>query len=353
MRPSKKEEVALDNLTGGQIQEILDFLIYESIAPIVRRSNAFNGQLYYLLGIAAKNKKRKLSALPREEFINILCRSVLVKEEDRIDLLSKSKLERSFVCTFVVKFLKETEGYQELYQKYLIADHDKNRLDLKLRAVENSLGCSRMHLLSVIYTAKDYLDLAYQFRNSIVEQYVKLAYGCAKAYCNSKTSQYDVGDVAQNFLAAITKAVDKYDSSKGALTSYIKWWILNARSCSNPNHGHEYGVAYSIPHSKKKMLTKSRKTSKSEVNFSVSLDKVQGKEDEDVKLIDMLKGTSSVEEELEKKESATIYKYLIKRADIKGLARLSLDVDEYFSSKEKKQMRKTMQKQLNYTFNVN
>jgi hypothetical protein len=343
---TKEDPNILDNLTGGQIQEILDFLIYEAIGPIIRRSNIFNTQIYYLLGVAAKNKKRKLSALPREEFINVLCQSILVENEDRIGILSKSKIERSFIYNFVVKFLEETKGYQETYQKYLVANHDKDRLDLKLQAVERNLGCSRMHLLSVINVAQDYLELAYKFRNSIVEQYVKLAYGCAKAYCSDKTLQYDVGDVAQNFLAAITKAVDKYDSSKGALTSYIKWWILNARSCSNTVHGHEYGVAYSIPHSQKKMLT-SKKKGNNDINFSISLDSVgQKKDEEDVKLLDMLKGTSSVDEEIETKEDNTILKYLIKRADINGLARLSLDVDEYFSIKEKKQMKRVMRRQL-------
>ena len=134
----EKERDLTHNLTGGQIQEILDGLIYSSLAPLVTTSDVFDIQVVYLLGLTAKNKKRKLSALPREEFINNLCKTLIVEDrETKIKILTVSKIERGFVYNFVVKFLKETEDYMNLYQKYLYAvDTEKITTNLRLTAIE-------------------------------------------------------------------------------------------------------------------------------------------------------------------------------------------------------------------------
>lgn len=341
----KKEKDLTHNLTGGQIQDILDNLMYESLSPLVRTSDVFDIQVVYLLGLTAKNKKRKLSALPRAEFINNLCKCLMVDDRDKkIEILTISKIERGFVYNFIVNFLKETEDYVKLYQKYLFAqDMDKLTLELRMGVIEANVGNDRDRLFSTINVATDYLELTYQFKNSIVSNYIKLAYKQAKAFCSMKGPNFNFEDVYQNFLTAITKAVDKYDCSKGALTSYVNWWVLNAQNGANTDHGHEYGIAYSIPPLQRKQLAQG---SKGDMNFSVSLNQMVAPNGEDsTELKDYLVGDLGVDIELEQQQEMNVVRHLAKCADIGGLARLYLDLDEVFSTKELRLMKDTMRKQ--------
>lgn len=340
-----------NNLTGGQIQEVLDFLIYEALSPLVKTSDVFDVQIVYLLGLTARNRKRKLSAMPREEFMNALCHCLITDDRDKkMHILRNSKIERGFVYGFIVEFLKETLPYVDLYQKHMFArGHEKIQLDMRMKAIEQSVGSTRHKLFSVVNTARDYLELAYEFRNSIVSNYIRHAYKQAKSFVKAKAEKgvhIDFDDAFQNFQTAMTKAVDKYDSGKGALTSYINWWVLNAQSGSNTDHGHEYGIAYSIPQLQRKQMAQNNST---DVNFSVSLDKLVGSADDaegQTDLKDYIVGDVSPEVKLEKEQELDVIRYLAKCADTRGLARLYLDIDEVFSKKELRAMRRTTRAQL-------
>lgn len=346
-----KNKNLTDNLTGGQIQEVLDMLINQAVGPIIRCSSAFDLQIVHVLGATARNKKRKLSSLPREESIDLMCQFLSSEDADaKIQMASAMKLERSFFYNFVVRFLKEVDGYQKLYVKWLRAKSHKRKVNLsaQLAAIENNVSADRKTLWSSVCSAEDYLGLAYTFRNTIVLHYVRHAYKEAKAFVKVKGKNYDFNDVYQNFLAAVTKAVDKYDSSKGALTSYINWWLLNAKTTSNSLHGHEYGVAYSIPQLQKKAHAEKSSKAK-QVNFGISLDKLVGSGEDRKELVQYIEGDWSVEEELLSNEEVVTIRALAKSVDPKGIARLYLDLDEVFSMKEKRQMVTAMQSQLGIT----
>lgn len=337
-----------DNLTGGQIQEVLDTLISEAVSPIIRGSDAFDLQVVHLLSATSRNRKRKLSSLPRELSIDTMCQFLVSEDrEEKVRLIKAMRLERGFVYNFVVKFLSEANGYTALYQDWIATKSKRVRKTKRTRlaAMERSVGCSKDDLYQVMSTAKDYLDLAYRFRNTIVLNYLRHAHKQAKAFVNSKGPNFDFKDVIQNFLAAVTRAVDKYDASKGALTSYINWWLLNAQTTSNSAHGHEYGIAYTIPQQVKKSLTDKSKRAK-QINFGISLDKMVGSSEDKQELIHFIEGEGSIEQGMIDSEEADIIRSLIKHADPKGLARLYLDIDEVFSKKEKRRMLKTMKQQL-------
>jgi len=340
-----------DSLTGGQIQSMLDLLILESLAPIIRNSDVFDIQLVHLLSVTARNRKRRLSALPREELINELCQALAVNDRARkIEIISQAKIERGFLYKFVVNFLRQCSGYERLYYEYLTESSPKKResLHLRLRSTEKALGFSRDRLYSSIQASTDYLELMYEFRNVIVGNYIRFAYQQAKMYVSKKGSNFNFNDVYQNFLVIITKAIDKYDASKGPLTSYVKWWILNAQTANNSDHGHEYGIAYTLPQMQKKSMA-TNGVSDGQVNFSISLNKLVGKDGDETEFGSSLKGSEGVEHELERKQELDQIRYLVKKADIRGMARLSLEIDEFFSAKELNQMREVMRTQLGVT----
>lgn len=346
-------DIDASNLTGGQIQEALDFLIYKALEPLVRFSTVFDVQLAHLVGVASTNKKRKISALPREDFLTKLCNALVSTNVDRkLEYLTTAKIERSFILTFLTQFLEQTSDYVDLYTRYLSCSNHRDRqvLDRKLFVLERSTGFTREHLFPAINSCQHYVDLAYEFRNKIVVQYVKHAYKQAHAFCKLKGKNFDFQDVHQSLMAAITKALDKYDSNKGALTSYINWWVLNAQTYAGAGYGHEYGIAYSIPQLHKKNV---QGKDTAEVNFSVSLESVVSDSDADgVGLVDLLVGSPGVDAEFEEREELENLLYLIKAADIRGIARLYLDMDEFISDKEKVRMLRSMRKQLGYVPDV-
>lgn len=339
---------SLDNLTGGQTQEILDYLILKALQPIISNSEVFDIQVTYLLGLVTKNKKRKLSALPREEFISVLCLYLATTDPDKkIALLEMAKIERGFLYNFVVNILKKLDGYIPVYQQSLVCTKSADilRLDRKLDVMAKEVGIPKDCVYCVYIQSTDYLELAYKFRNSIVNNYIRYAYKQAKIFCASKTNHFDFQDVWHNFLAAITKAIDKYDCSKGALTSYIKWWILNVQTSASSDHGHEYGTAYSIPQLQRKGLA--LKNPKLSVNFGYSLETILSGENSKEILKDFITSDHGLDTYLEKNEEEEMTKYLIKKADLPGgLARLYLDIPEYFSKKERRKMTRITAEQL-------
>lgn len=333
--------MSVGNLTGGQVQTVLDHFIYEAIKPLIRYSDIFDVQLVYLLGYASTNKKRKLSAHDRLLFISQLCQAL--SEQDRqkkINIIAGAKIERGFVYNFVVNFLKSVESYPDLYITYLTTSDagEKFRAGKRLEVMERVSGISRDRMLSVINYAKDNLELAYEFRNKIVQQYIKQAYKTARNHVADKGDTFDFKDVSQNLLAAITKAVDKYDCGRGALTSYINFWILNALTYNSSSQ--EYGTAFTISAQQRRKLATGESHNG---NYAVSLDKTYGEDGSDLK--DMLAGDPGVDHELEKAQSLHLIQYLAKRADVRGLARLYLDIGEVFTKREVARMERQMKRE--------
>jgi len=315
------------NLTGDNIQTVLDNMLYRALFPIVCNTNVFDTQIQHVLARITINKKRKLVSIERDKAISLLSKALI--EENKLvkfNLIEQSKIERSIIHRFIGNVLMDIEQYYSLYIQNRIKPNKIH--EAKLKAFCRNFGAKSYDDLFVIRNqVNDFISEYYKYRNSIVDHYVKFSHKSSNNFRQTKNNNYDSNDVFQNFLSAVTKAIDKYDSSKGALTSYINYWILNAKTCNSSSS--EYGIAYTIPHSKKK----EKVTNKDNVNFSMSL------ESEEINTIDY---DNDVHTSTEKEEENKIVQFLIKRVDKKGCLRLTLDIDEYFSNAEYELMRKNL-----------
>ena len=47
------------DLTGGQVEELIDTLLYGALRPIVEHTDLFSPQLAFILSLIVSNKKRK------------------------------------------------------------------------------------------------------------------------------------------------------------------------------------------------------------------------------------------------------------------------------------------------------
>lgn len=306
------------NLTGDNIQTVLDNLLYRALYPIVCNTVIFDTQLQHVLARITINKKRKLVSIDRNVAISILCKALVERDCNvKFALIEQAKIERCIVHRFVSNILSEMEQYYPLYLQNI---RKPNKIqEAKLNAFAKMYGAKHYDNLFCIYLqVTDFIGEYYTYRNSVVDHYIKFSHKMSNNFRSSKNKNFDSDDMFQNFLSAVTKAIDKYDSSKGALTSYINYWILNAKTCNSSTS--EYGIAYIIPHSKKK----EKVTDKSVVNFSVSL---ESEEINDVEIDD-------VHDKTEEDEEHSIIQYLVKKVDKRGCLRLTMDIDEYFSKAE-------------------
>lgn len=325
------------NLTGEQIQQIMDMFLYKALEPIIINTSAFDAQAEYLLMLIAANGKRKLSSLDREVVVELL--AAYVAQTDRrkkYELIREARIERYFIHGFVKKFVTDNLEFVKSYNAYIEAPTASVRNYLNNRA--NIIGnCGRADFFNAVRVSNAYIKSFYDYRETIIGHYLKHSSKQAKAYVSQSHGNTDFRDLRQSILKAVITALDKYDSRKGALTSYINFWIFNAATGSTE---HEYGIAYTIPQTQKKKLFEKQSN---EVNFSVSLDALTKNEDDENNLaLHSTLGDNQLDEDIENMETSRIVQALAKCVDRRGVARLCLDIGEYFSPGEMRKMRDQM-----------
>lgn len=306
-----------DNLTGEQIQYIMDTLLYRAIRPIILHSDWFDAQVEYLLHMSSTNRKRKISTLDIA-VRPLLCKYLTLTDKTaKWECLKDARVERLFIHTFVAQVVKDHVTFMRMYRRYMVEPTPD--LKLWLNTVAESFGCNRYRLYCCISEAKAFLEAFYNYRNSVIDLYVKNASKKAKAHTMFH-SNVDFEDLRQSILRAYVTGLDKYDYRKGALTAYLAFWAKNATRSSES----EYGIAYTLPQQQKRKLVDDNPTGA--MNFSVSLDTSDG----DDALHDVLTTDEGVNDDIE------VVQRLLKNdlIDPYGIARLCLDVGEYYSKAE-------------------
>lgn len=326
------------NMTGEQIQQIMDMLLYKALEPLILYTNVFDAQVEYLLILIATNRKRKLSSLDRSVVVEKLAAYLSVSDRrQKYECIREARIERYFIHGFIKKFVDSNMWFLADYNAFLENPSKDQQIDLDTAATAIGM-CSRFKLYTTINLAQSYIARFYAYRNTIVGHYVKKSSKVAKAHVNSSKAQTDYKDLVQSVLKSIITALDKYDSRKGALTSYIATWSKNAVTTTKE---HEYGVAYTIPQTQRKKVAEGISH---DVNYGVSLDALYSDEDEDgaMALHSVLAPARPMDEDLEREETISIVQRLAKRVDPTGIARLSLDIGEYFTTLDHSIMQQQM-----------
>jgi hypothetical protein len=339
-----------DNLTGEQIQIILDLFLYKALEPVVLHSTVFDTQVSYLLNLTTGNRKRKISSIERETVIELLASYLVVADRrEKFEIVRSARIERSFIHTFLSRFQLHNSTFLERYKAYMVMTGTKEREIERecLDAMARQAGCAKREDLYRIMTLVDgYLRNFYSYRTVVVDHYIKKASKQAAQYIESNSSMhYDFKDVRQNILKSILIAIDKYDSDRGALTTYINWWSLNALTCGTDEH--EYGIAYTIPQTQRKKLATG---TSSEVNFSISLDSMANDDDENGErnLHNTVSTDEKIDHDIERSETDDVIRYLVKSVDHRGTARLILDIGEYFTADEIEKMDQQMRREFGH-----
>lgn len=336
--------IPVRKLAGGQLQELMDTLLYTALTPVVENTDLFDPQLSYVLSLLVTNKKRRPCAADPEEAIHYLIQALHASRDQRMEFIKKLRMERNFVYGFLRNFLATYErsvvdGYTNMLKSVGTARFDLycNQLN---NLVEGSGATSRAALYHTVVKVAYVLPDFFSVFDAAVNNFVGFCSQQAQSYvAKNPNHNYDVADVTQNFIRATITALNKYDCSRGAQAGYVKWWIMHAQTCGSSEH--EYGLAYTIPQSQRKRIA-IEGASAGATNFSVSLDQQQ--DEEGSSMHDRLAGHSEdLEHEINRSRQVIRVAEIAKCVDPYGLARLQFDMDEVFFPHEIQLMRQHME----------
>jgi RNA polymerase sigma factor (sigma-70 family) len=296
----------------------------------------------FMLSYIARLRKKKLTYIDRPQAVDRLVLYLVLRnnKELKFKIFQSLSLERFYIFKYLSYCMETLKTVNDLWLSYLeethgLQENKKNPVtENKLSVLRKKFGLSLVSVFSLMKFVEVNLVSYSEYRQKVISHYYKLCYKKAKSYFKDKPNLgYDIDEVYQDYLIAVAKAIDKYRASRGAVTSYINWWILNVSTCDYSSH--EYGIAYTVPASHRRDIANHRVT---DTNFAVSLDiPVKGSSNDDttVTLKDKLISEDSDHAEIfAQNDHTTRFRNLIKSVDPLGIARISLGIDEVFNSDE-------------------
>ncbi len=269
-----REKLSGVNLSGEQIEYILDTLILNAIVPMMRYTSIVEDTLAESIHLISANQKRKLAIVEGEQLISALF-SVVVSDnlDQKVAILKELQLERSIYFRIFEIFTANFNQYSESLPRFFLAtkekDFDRRALEFKnLTYAARGLRCYKSEIPYQEFQAiAEHISKAYKFRSMIVEKYVRHVYMQAVKFRRGTKLTIDLDDLYKNLLLSVIKAINKYRAEKGPLTTQIEWWMKDATTQSATSH--EIGSAYHIPPSQRRKMLKSGEALQ---NFSSAID---------------------------------------------------------------------------------
>lgn len=227
-------ETLTNNLTTSQYLQIYDEYLDNAIIPIVSHTSFFDTFLSSLLGWQERNFRRKVSFLNRAEVPGLVISFLLQPTaEKRVEAYKKLQLDRGIRIEFVKLFEERLKPYIKACNCELMNPYT-NEFDISYcMKVKNGLEESfkaRAPLLAVCLESLFWLDKALNFKQLILEKYIRLCLTNAQRdYVSFFDKEIDLDDIVQVYILVASRAIDKCDSRQGALTSHIQNWFMTGR----------------------------------------------------------------------------------------------------------------------------
>lgn len=262
--------------------------MFSGIEGVLLHTNVLQPHLSALLSWTIANNRRKIASAPKASQISCLMNLLACKPEDRIVFYRDLKPDRYVTV--------------ELLERFLAA------------ASEPSPDVPEHRRTALIDNARDAVEATRAFRNAVVRKYLSLCRQEVSKHRQNAAIPISQSDAEQNMVQAIIIALDKFDSEKGALTSYIKHWLKFLMQ--SPGFVHEVGLAYDIPHSYRKQVSGAGNSNTgrklTDKNLTFHLEQQQA---------------SSVAEESD--AEIEMVRCLVQKADKTGILRLTTGISEY------------------------
>jgi hypothetical protein len=304
-------ETLQTNLTTNQYIRTLDSYLTKAVLPIVECTDYFDGYLGKMLAWQEENFRRKLSMRRDLDLPSVIMEFTLrTSAAGKMEVWQELALDRAVVMQAVRNFLDCLVPYQKAHNCELPLPDNVIGDPLSYwlyytQQVEKTFN-ARRPLIPVIQQAEYWLYQATEFKQVIIEKYIRLCLTQAQRdYVSFFNCQVDLDDIIQSYIIAASRAIDKCDAQQGALTSHIQKWFLTARNLFN-----------------KRRLQEAKESSfESLDDLNIALESQN-----DPVLCDML-SVNSVHLQREEVEQVRV---IAQMADPKGYGRLLLGIEETF-----------------------
>ncbi len=293
------------NYSSSQYIEVLDILPDLAIAPILESCDYADQFVSGILHHSVENTRRKLSSTERNELLPRCVLFLSATPSKKLPIYKSLRLERSITRLILEKFLAASDKYESYKLAESLGTASPEDI-ISRKNIEYALGFNKsLDLICVRKTVNYWHDKYKSFREQVLNKFMRFITVQAQAFYAQNNSSVDLDELLQNYIMYSAKAVDKFDPRQGTLTSYIKNWLSHARNVTTTN---ESGTSFVLP---------SAKRSSGINNRSLSID------DDSVKEIFVEDGRAEVLSDVER------VRKLSRLADPVGLARLSMDIEEY------------------------
>ena len=323
-----------ENLSSLQIADVLDELLFNAMEPVVEGTNILESILVEVLPFTATNARRKFSSLEsHQDFIDHLFSFMVVNKKHKMKLIKQARMERTLYFKALDIFEQTTAPLPTLMKQYITLNHkrviERGNVVAKIDKICRTIGANITSIYAYRQKAVFWHYHATQFKQMICEKFVRLSYN--EALKESKMTKLTIsrGDLFRDLLVSTSKAIDKYDTNKGPITSYIKWWFKDAKTQSR--NGHEYNTAFQMSAAQRKMMLNNGQAIN---NLTVELNDTIASEVADDK-------ASALDNMIDFERDTFVQKIAVK-ADPFGFACLMQDIHYELSEQERTAMRETM-----------
>ena len=197
--------------------------MYNSLQNILFNGTWLDDRLSRILNWYSEKALKKISGCDRSKFkIYILKFLLSIDKKRKLETLIKLKIDRNILLGLIDFYLKEIDYIFTLHVNSL----NDEAIDLYL--IDNTNYTKDLYLIA--RDIRNYRDDYLKFKDLIIEKYTRLALIHAQKTYATVNYRVDLDDIVQIYLMHVNKAIDKYDSDKGSLTSYVQKWFMNAHS---------------------------------------------------------------------------------------------------------------------------
>lgn len=220
-----KEQVT-DNLTSYQWLTTLDFFIESALDPIATGYPDFLDN-YFAKVVAHQTLKPavKFSRNKKEVLPALLFNSLTTEGKDKRVFQKAMLFNRGVLLGALNVYHATVTPYMDLHA--LKSKLPKGRRRLLIRLAEDRTSA---HLYAATIESQFYAKKAYEFKELIVQKYVRMTLMSAKRVYSEVAYQIRLDDIIQTYLLYLSKAIDRCDARQGVLTTFIQTWFYSARS---------------------------------------------------------------------------------------------------------------------------
>lgn len=256
------------NLGSSQWFDILDTFIYNAVDEIITKSPTYFLQWVsdMLCEVYMAPHKRLFSVdLSTPDLGVELCRVLVCKPSQRLRHLKVASLDRIYLLTMVSRYIN-------LCKTAAMTTDDLILRQSKYAAL-SVIGLPHWKVDPVRMTVELYDRLALRFLEYIAEKYYRLASTRTQAMAAGVKMLISKQDLYANNMLTIIRAIHKFSSKKGTLTTFVTQWM---QANNNPRFGHQYGSAYSLPQGKVASLSKQNwEDSGAMINIAIGIEEAE------------------------------------------------------------------------------